>query len=101
MGSAELVQRRTKAVELIRAGYSYDEAADFLGYASRSGVWKAVQAALRAHESETVEEYRQLNLERLDELLTAVWGQALTGDRKALAEARRIVDSQSRLLGYF
>ena len=42
-----------------------------------------------------------LNLKRLDALLATVWVDAMHGDLKALAEARRIVDSQSRLTGYF
>jgi hypothetical protein len=101
MSSAELLQRRTSAVELVSAGHSYDEVAEVLGYANRSGAWKAVQAPLRAREGEIVDEYRQLNLKRLDALLATVWDDAMHGDLKALAEARRIVDSQSRLTGYF
>ena len=101
MSTAELVQRRTEAVSLVTAGHSYDEVAELLGYANRSGAWKAVQAALRAREGEVVDEYRRVNLERLDALLTTVWADAMHGDAKALEAARRIVDSQSRLLGYF
>ncbi len=98
MSSAELLERRTRAVQLVSAGCSYDEVAVELGYANRSGAWKAVQAALRAREAESVDEYRLLNLQRLDALLAQVWPDAMRGDPKAVATARRILDSQCRLL---
>lgn len=44
--------------------------------------------------------YRQLNLQRLDALLMAVWTEATTGKNvKATREARNLVTAQSKLLG--
>jgi uncharacterized protein (DUF433 family) len=57
---------RTRAVELVAAGMSYDQVAAELGYANRSGAWKAVQASLKAVQADTVDEYRTLTLERLE-----------------------------------
>ena len=99
MPSAEVVERRTRAVELVAAGRSYDEVAAELGYSNRSGAWKAVQASLKAVQAETVEEYRALTLERLEALLATVWDKAMTGDIHAVAAARRIVDAECRVLG--
>lgn len=99
MASAEVLWRRTRAVELRQAGFSYDDIAIELGYANRSGVWKATQAALKSVQSELVDEYRTLNLERLDALLAVVWPEALAGDIKSVTAARQILNAQDRLLG--
>lgn len=99
MPSAEIVERRTRAVELVAAGHSYDEVAAELGYANRSGAWQAVQASLRAVQADTVEEYRALTLDRLEALLAVVWPKAMTGDIQAVAAARRIIDAECRVLG--
>lgn len=99
MPSAAVVERRTKAVELVGAGMSYDEVAAELGYANRSGAWKAVQASLKAVQAETVDEYRALSLDRLEALLAQVWDKAMAGDVNAVAAARRIVDAECRVLG--
>lgn len=99
MPSAAVVERRTRAVALARSGASYDDIAKELGYANRSGAWKAVQASLRAVQADTVDEYRALTIDRLEALLAAVWDKAMTGDIHAVAAARRIVDAESRVLG--
>jgi orotate phosphoribosyltransferase-like protein len=99
MPSAAVVERRTRAVELVAEGLSYDDIAKELGYANRSGAWKAVQASLKAVQAETVDEYRALTIDRYEALLTQVWPAAMDGDLKAVASARRIVDAECRLLG--
>ena len=58
---------------------SYDAIAEELGYANRSGAWKAVQAALKEHQAEAVDEYRARHVLALDRLQMSVWGDALAG----------------------
>jgi orotate phosphoribosyltransferase-like protein len=41
-----VLERRTKVVQLTHSGLTDDEIAAELGYANRSGVWKARQRAL-------------------------------------------------------
>ncbi len=98
MPTTAVLEKRARAVELASSGLTYDQVAVELGYANRSGAWKAVRAALSAREAEDVAQYRQLNLERLDALLAAVWERALGGDVRAIGQARAIVDAQCRLL---
>jgi hypothetical protein len=86
-------------VELARAGWSFDDIAAELGYASRSGAWQAVQKALAAHEGEQVADYRMLELARLDELQSAVWDKAVAGDVAAVSAVLRIVERRMRLMG--
>lgn len=99
MPSAEVVERRTQAVERLAAGMTYDEVAAELGYANRSGAWKAVQTSLKAVQADTVEEYRALTIDRLEALLAQVWPAAMDGDIHAITAARRIVDAACRVLG--
>ena len=70
-----------------------------MGYANRSGAWKAVQASLKAVQADEVDQYRTLSLDRLEAMLAAVWDRAMAGDIHAVAAARRIVDAECRVLG--
>ena len=99
MPAAATLERRTRAVELAASGLSYDDIAKELGYANRSGAWKAVQGALKAVQSDEVDEYRTLSIERLEAMLAVVWPKAMSGDVAAVGMARRIVDAECRLLG--
>ena len=49
-------------------------------------------------ESPAVDEYRRLELDRLDALQTALWPQALVGDM-AVNTVLRIIEQRTRLLG--
>ena len=98
MPSAEVVDRRTRAVELARSGMGYDAIAKQLGYANRSGAWKAVQASLLEHQAEAVDEYRARQVLALDEMQSKVWEEALAGDRKAVGTVLRVIDQRCRLL---
>lgn len=41
---AELLEKQVRAVGLVRAGKSYDEVAQALGYANPGSVWRLVQS---------------------------------------------------------
>jgi hypothetical protein len=91
--------RRTQVVELASAGLGYDQIAGQLGYANRSGAWKAHQRALAAHQAETVEEHLALEVARLDAPQDRLWDKAMTGDVRSVSEIRHIIKQRSRLLG--
>lgn len=99
MVRAQTLHKRTAAVRLLLDGLSYEEIAATLGYANRSGAWKAVTAALRSEQSASVEEYRDMEVARLDALQAAHWNAAVSGDAKAAALIVRIIDQRIRLLG--
>lgn len=92
-------ERRLRAVEMALAGKSYDQIAETLGYANRSGAWKAVQRALHDREVLGADELRELELQRLEALHCANWGAALSGDLKAANVVLRAADQRIRLLG--
>jgi len=91
-------ERHAKALQLRKAGMEYGQIAEQLGYANRSGAWKAVMGLLRRAEAPAVE-MRQLLLARLDELLLSVWPRAIGGDMKAVDRAMNIVTRQAFISG--
>ena len=95
---AEVMQRRTQVVELASAGWDYDQIAVELGYANRSGAWKAHQRALATQQAETVEEHLALEVARLDALQDALWDKAMAGHVRSIREIRQIIMQRSRLL---
>jgi hypothetical protein len=92
-------ERKRRALELRRAGASYEQIADQIGYANRGGAHKAVTSALKTAVQEQADELRTLECERLDRLLLAVWKAAIDGDLKAIDRALRIQEQRARLLG--
>jgi hypothetical protein len=60
--------KRTRAVELAGQGLSFDQIAKDVGYSHRGSAHRAVSKALAEREVHAVEELRQVELERLDQL---------------------------------
>ncbi len=69
-------ERRQRAVELRKLGFSYQKIADQMGI-SVSGAYKMVTTALREineRTAESAQELRRLELERLDEWMITTSG---------------------------
>ncbi len=92
----ETAEKQRKALRLRNLGISYDQIADELGYASRSGSWKAVKTALDRSFVEPAREQRLLQSERLDMMVTRCLQAVLSGDldqvRNVLAIEKRRAD---------
>lgn len=93
--------RAAVAVELRMAGAEYDEIARELGFANRSGAWKAVQRALKLRGASSAETYRSMTLADLDMLLNRNWRAAMSGNIDAVDRCLRATDQRSRLLGLY
>jgi len=78
---------------------TWDLIAKEVGYASPSGASDAYYRASYRVVQEDVEQIRQLENERLDFLLNAVWKSALEGDHKAVDSCLRIMARRAKLLG--
>lgn len=100
-GTAVLTARdkQRRALELRTEGHTLDQIADQLGYADKSGAHRAITAALDRHESAAVDQYRDLEAARLNELQRAVWPLAIGGDLAAVTACVRIIDRRAKLLG--
>jgi len=66
-------ERQRLALELRKAGATYESIARELGYRNRAGSAAAVKTALQKMLQQPAEEVRTLEVARLDALLLAMW----------------------------
>lgn len=114
LAEAEIRERR--AVQLKIAGLTYQQIADtpvgdglvdedgdpITLYATATGAWDAVQRSLKKHAAEfteSLDELRTLELERLDALFRAHSPKALKGDDKATNQCLRIMEARRKYVG--
>lgn len=88
-----------KALELRKAGVSYQRIAETLGYKDASGAWRAVKSALKKTLQEPAAELRTLEVERLDAMLSAIWASVKQGQYGAQDRALKIMERRAKLLG--
>jgi hypothetical protein len=82
------------------AGHSYDDIADEVGYANRGTAWKTVQKALDSRVMQSVDDYRDAELARLNALEEAHWEAAVSGENLKAAElCLKISTQRTKLLG--
>lgn len=94
-------ETKYRAVELRKAGATYQQIGDQLGITKQSA-HEAVTAAMRETAqatAETAADVIQLELARLDQMLTGLWGQARQGVPVAVDRVLRIMERRARLLG--
>ncbi len=91
--------RKARATEMALAGYDYDTIAIELGYANRSGAWKAVQRSLSQRTDKAVDAYRREQLVLLNQVMSAQWEDAVAGDVRAAQAVLRTIEQRVRLLG--
>lgn len=92
------VERRVKALELRKAGATYRKIAELMG-CSGTRAFEYVQDALKETQKEPAKAVRELELERLDQMLRAIWPDVLRGNRLAIDRALAIQDRRARYLG--
>lgn len=90
--------RVLEALDLRASGLQWDEIAERMGYADKSGPSNLVRRYLRTARQEAARYVMELNLHRLDRMLAAVWPLAITGDVQAQAAVIRIMDRQAKYL---
>lgn len=99
---ADTAKRRAQLIALKLAGMDFETIADRLGYSeagsARKDFWRAVKAN-RLEEKEAVENLREVQGQRIERLLAAVWPTALKGDLKAVETSRRLIAEYIRLYG--
>jgi hypothetical protein len=95
----EATERQRQAVELRKAGVSFVQIAERLGYADHSGAYRAVTAALKKTLKEPAEAVREMELARLDAMILGVWPRARSGDDAAIRSMLRIMERRAAYLG--
>jgi hypothetical protein len=114
---AEVAARRTQAIRLRIAGADWQVIADSLGYRTRGAACQDVTRAMEANvaaEAQAVEVLRQLQVDRQDRLIRALWPAATGGaldpedeagkrylppDPQAAEIVRKLVADQVKTLG--
>ena len=91
--------RQRDALAARLAGMSYEAIAEHLGYADKSGAFRACMAAIKALPVENAEQVRSLELARLDRMLAAVWPNVIRGISSAVHAALAVEERRCRLLG--
>lgn len=99
--SAQAEANMIQAVELRRAGVSFDEIAKRVGYSDRSAAYKAYRAALARVPARAVQEHRDEWNDRLERLLLPYWTNALAGDIAAGRMVIRIAQEAARINGFY
>jgi hypothetical protein len=94
----ELVEKETTIIELRHEGYVWREIATMVDM-SIAGVVKAYKRALMRHPVAAIEEHRELELDRLDNLQRTYWQPAVNGNLRAADFVLRVIDKRAKLLG--
>lgn len=104
--TAELVPTQEKsyqAYNLKMAGLSMSEIAERLEYPSANAVVMAIRAHIQEDARGQTSEFRQnllqMELDRLDFMLSRIWPQIEHGDLKAVDSGIKIVQTQARIAG--
>jgi hypothetical protein len=95
----EAVEKRRKAIELRKAGATFQDIADAVGYSGPGAAHKAVKVALDEMIREPTLDLINLELMRLDALLMTLFPQALKGSLGAVDRVLRIMERRAKLLG--
>lgn len=94
----ELVDKEARVVALRRQGYTWDSISSDVGYSSPSSSRDAFIRASRRVLREDVDEVRNLELDRLDLALKAIWAGVEAGDIPAINTMLKIMERRSKML---
>lgn len=93
--------RDLKALELRKHGATFDAIATQLDYSSRAHAFGAITKLLNSQETEAVDDYRKLELMRLDAAELAIAKQVQAGNFGAIDRLIKIIAERSKLLGLY
>lgn len=91
-------QRRVEAMTLRLAGLTYQQIAERMDL-SESGAYDLVKRSFRYVETDTVDEMRQLENDRLDRAQAAIWPKVLRGEESAISTFLSISGQRARING--
>lgn len=95
----ELYQKHMTALQLRLAGRSYEDIRQACGYASLASAYHAVGAAMKRTLREPADSLRELEQDRIDKALAAIWKNVLAGHLGAIQTFLRLSERRARLLG--
>ena len=94
-------ERRKQAVALRIVGATFEQIGERIGV-SKQAAFEMVSKALeetRALTAESADALRQIELQRLDALQTALWSDAIKGDVQAIDRVLKVMTRRAQLTG--
>lgn len=96
----EQFDKENAVLELRRSGETWERIAIAVGYANASGAQKAYARVVTRVQRESVDEIRDLELDRLDRIQRAYWKPAIVDlDKRAAEVVLKVMDRRAKLLG--
>jgi hypothetical protein len=95
----DAMKKAADALVLRRAGATYADIAQQLGYTAPAGAQKAVERGLKATLQEPAESLRTLELDRLDRAQRQIWPAVLQGNLGAVDRLLKIMERRAKLKG--
>lgn len=95
----QALERSMKALELRKAGATYENIAQMLGYSSKSTAFSAVNRLMQTAKREGSKEAFEIELRRLDDLFMTLWPLARQGEMPAIDRCLRIMERRAKMLG--
>lgn len=92
-------ERRVKALNLRMSGATYDEIAKAVGYASAATAGQAIRDELSKVTTESAEQLRTIQYQRLNTMLLIIQPQVMSGDLRAIGQAQSIMRDMNGLMG--
>jgi len=98
---AVMLVRRPEALQLRIAGATYREIGARLGVSPQTAYTdiQASLAELNAEKTKQAEQYRELELERLDRASLALWPKVIAGSERAVMAWAKLSERRAKLLG--
>lgn len=93
------IANQGEALRLRLTGMGYAKIAEMMGYATPSGAHQAVQKALKRTVQEPADELRQMESDRMDAMLNAMWPRVEKGDPRAVEVSMKVAERRAKLLG--
>lgn len=95
----EAAEKRREALKLRKAGATYEAIAAKVGFTNKGSAQRAVTQALKDVPKDDAEVVFALELERLDQLLLALWPQAMKGHVRSAETVIRLMERRAKLHG--
>jgi len=96
-----VLQREYEVIKLRLQGRTYQQIADELGYADHTGAREAYLRGMARHPAETVEEWRKVEVSRLESSIAILWPKIEAGELNAFPHFMAAIKEEAAILGLY
>ena len=96
-----VLEREHRVVKLRTQGRTYESIAKELGYADASGAREAWLRATKRAPVDNINEYRQIQMNRLESLVAILWPKIEAGDLQAFPHLMSALKEEATILGLY